>query len=93
MILNYPLLPSTNFQYEDWCLLLIFVITPGLNSLPESRGEGVRMGGLLLDNCGFTSIPKIAQGRLRTLTLANNKITSVSANELNALSSALDILI
>lgn len=66
---------------------------PNLISLPESRGEGVRMGGLLLDNCGFTSIPKIAQGRLRTLTLANNKITSVSENDLNALSGELESLI
>lgn len=66
---------------------------PNLSSLPESRGEGVRMGGLILDNCGFTSIPKIARGRLRTLTLANNKITSVSESELNALSSELNTLI
>lgn len=66
---------------------------PNLTSLPESRAEGVRMGGLILDNCGFTSIPKIAQGRLRTLTLANNKITSVSQSELNALSGALNILV
>ena len=85
-------LPSTIFSMK-MVSTFDFRNNPGLNSLPESRGEGVRMGGLLLDNCGFTSIPKIAQGRLRTLTLANNKITSVSANELNALSSALDILI
>lgn len=66
---------------------------PNLNSLPETRGEGVRMGGLILDNCGFTSIPKIAKGRLRTLTLANNKITSVSESELNSLSDELETLI
>lgn len=66
---------------------------PNLNALPENRGEGVRMGGLLLDNCGFTSIPKIAKGRLRTLTLANNKITSVSESELNGLSDELETLV
>lgn len=60
-----------------------------LSSLPESSNE-TYMGGLFLDGCAFTSIPKIAQTkRMRTLTLANNKITSVTKEELNKLSTDL----
>ena len=70
-----------------------FCDNAALNSLPETRGEAVRMGGLLLDGCGFTSLPKIAQGRMITLSLANNKITSVSAEDVNALSNKLETLI
>lgn len=60
-----------------------------LSSLPETRGEGIHLGGLFLDGCAFTTIPKIAQTRMRTLTLADNKITSVSKGELDALSNQL----
>lgn len=60
-----------------------------LSSLAEVRGEGTHLGGLLLDGCAFTSIPKIATTRMRTLTLADNKITSVSKEELDALSDQL----
>lgn len=66
---------------------------PGLNSLPVSRGEKTYMGGLFLDNCSFTSIPEIANTRMRTLSLANNKITSVSQEVLNGLSNQLLTLI
>lgn len=85
-------LPSNMFSMK-MVSTFDFRNNPNLNSMPESRGEGVRMGGLLLDNCGFTSIPKIAKGRLHTLTLANNKITSVTESELNALSGELATLI
>ncbi len=70
-----------------------FCDNAALSSLPETRGEAVRMGGLHLDGCGFTSIPKIARGRMLTLSLADNKITSVSADELNALSNQLETLV
>lgn len=52
---------------------------PGLSSLPETRGEGVAMAGLLLNDCGFTAIPEIAKTPgIRLLAIANNKIASVS---------------
>lgn len=70
-----------------------FCNNPGLTSVPESRGSDARMGGLLLDGCALTAIPRIAQGRMRTLSLANNKITSVSASDLNELSGELETLI
>lgn len=60
-----------------------------LSSLPETRGEGTHLGGLFLDGCAFTAIPEIAQTRMRTLTLADNKITSVSKEDLNNLSDQL----
>lgn len=60
-----------------------------LSSLPETRGEKTHLGGLFLDGCAFTAIPKIAQTRMRTLTLADNKITSVSKEELDNLSDQL----
>ena len=42
------------------------------------------MAGFLLDGCGFTSIPAIAATEgIRMLSLADNKITSVSNNELS----------
>lgn len=57
---------------------------PDLSSLPETRGEGVALAGFLLDGCGFTSIPAIAATEgIRMLSLADNKITSVSNNELS----------
>ena len=69
-----------------------FCENPNLTSVPEVRGEGVAMGGLYLNDCGLTAIPKIAQQRLRTLSLMNNKITSVSSTELDALSKSLLVL-
>lgn len=85
-------LPSNIFSMKK-VSTFDFRYNPQLASLPETRGEGVHMAGLLLDGCGFTSLPKVAQGRLRTLTLADNKITSVSATELNALSDELETLV
>lgn len=85
-------LPSNIFSMS-YVSTFDFCDNPNLASLPEVRGEGVRMGGLFLDRCGFTSIPKIAQGRMLTLSLAENKITSVTADELNALSTKLETLI
>lgn len=85
-------LPSNIFSMQK-VSTFDFRYNPQLASLPETRGEEVHMRGLLLDGCGFTSLPKVAQGRLRTLTLADNKITSVSATELNVLSKELETLV
>lgn len=85
-------LPSNIFSMKK-VSTFDFCDNPNLNSVPEQRGAGVAMGGLFLDNCSFTSVPKIAQKRLRTLSLINNKITSISESEVNALSSSLLSLI
>lgn len=66
---------------------------PNLSSLPAARGEKTYTGGLFLDGCSFTSIPDIAKTRMRTLSITNNKITSVSAEQLNSLSDKLLTLI
>lgn len=70
-----------------------FCDNPRLSTLPRYRGEKTYMGALFLDNCNFTSIPEIANTRMRTLSLANNKITSVSQEVLNGLSDQLLTLI
>lgn len=85
-------LPANIFSMPR-VLTFDFCDNPGLTSVPETRGEGVLMGGLFLDRCGLTAIPKIAQGRMKTLSLADNKITSVTADELDALSYKLETLI
>lgn len=85
-------LPSNIFSMKK-VSTFDFSDNPNLSSIPEQRGEGVDMGGLFLNNCGFTSIPKIAQQGVRTISLANNKITSVSESEVNALSKKLLTLI
>lgn len=85
-------LPSNIFEMKK-VSSFDFCDNPGLTSVPETRGDAVQMGGLFFDRCGFTSIPKIAQGRMRTLSLADNKITSVTVDELNALSNQLETLI
>lgn len=85
-------LPSNIFSMKK-VSTFDFSDNPNLSSIPEQRGEGVDMGGLFLDNCAFTSIPKIAQQGLRTISLANNKITSVTESEVNALSKKLLTLI
>lgn len=66
---------------------------PNLSSLTAKRGENTYMGGLFLDGCSFTSIPEIANTRMRTLSMANNKLTSVTAEQVNNLSSKLLTLI
>ena len=71
---------------------MISAITRDCN-LPKYRGDNTYMGGLFLDNCSFTSIPEIANTRMRTLSLANNKITSVSQEVVNGLSDQLLTLI
>ena len=86
-------LPSNIFSMKK-VSTFDFSDNPNLNSIPEQRGEGVDMRGLFLDRCAFTSIPKIAQqGKLRTISLAHNKITSVSESDVNALSTNLLTLI
>ena len=70
-----------------------FCDNQGLSNLPKYRGDNTYMGGLFLDNCSFTSIPEIANTRMRTLSLANNKITSVSQEVVNGLSDQLLTLI
>lgn len=66
---------------------------PGLSSLPESRPAQSAMRGLILNGCGFSTLPKIAHGQLNLLALANNKLTSLSEADVNALSPSLQGLI
>lgn len=66
---------------------------PQLSSLPEDRPENTHMRALILDGCSFTTLPKIANGKLCTLSMANNKLTSLSSTNVNALSSLLTSLI
>lgn len=67
---------------------------PSLTSLPEMRVEGIHLGTILLDGCGLTALPKIAtNGLITALSLADNKITSVSDADVNALSKKLRTLI
>ncbi len=66
---------------------------PTLTSLPETRGENIYLGAIYLDGCGFTSLPKIATGRIVSLSMANNQITSLSEADVNALSKSLRSLI
>lgn len=69
-----------------------FQNNPGLSSLPEVRPAGTHMGGLILDGCSFTALPKVANGRMVTLSLANNKLTSLTEADVNALSTSLTSL-
>lgn len=85
-------LPSNLFSMKK-ASTFDFHDNPNLTSLPETRDNGSELRMLLLDGCGFTSIPQIAKGRMHTLSLADNKITSVSETELNGLSDELQTLI
>lgn len=69
-----------------------FQNNPGLSSLPETRLDATDMGALILDGCSFTALPKVANGRMITLSLANNKLTSLTEADVNALSTSLTSL-
>lgn len=81
-------LPANIFEMEN-VTTFDFQNNPGLSSLPEARPAGTDMGALILDGCSFTSLPKIAHGRMLTLSMGNNKLTSLTEADVNALSTSL----
>lgn len=64
--------------------------TIGMERIPYSVGEdrytNTGITGLSLDGCGFTSIPdQVKRGRMNYLSMCNNKITSVTKADFDAM--------
>lgn len=84
-------LPSNLFSDMKRVSIFDFSNNSGLSTLPESSGKTSR-GGLILDGCSFTALPKIAGQHLLQLSMANNQLTSLSSADVNALSASLQVL-
>lgn len=86
-------MPENLFASIPRCTAVDFSGNANLNTLPE-KIEGVSaLNSLVLDDCGFTTIPAIAKNAyIRSLYLTNNKISSVTEEDVNDLNSRIRLL-
>ena len=76
-------LPEEIFQMER-VSIYNFSGNPTLTSLPDRSTDNGIFNTLLLDGCGFTSIPKAAtRSGMKFLSMASNKLTSLSQSDLS----------
>lgn len=78
-------LPANTFMKLYRVYTFDFRWNPNLSSLPtESPETATKFQGLLLDGCGFTDIPEIVKtAKLKTVSLADNKLTAVDFSKFN----------
>lgn len=78
-------LPANTFMKLYRVYTFDFRWNPNLSSLPAESPEKVtKFQGLLLDGCAFTDIPEVVQhAQLRTVSLVDNKLTSVDFSKFN----------